>query len=251
MLVAGATGVMAGQKNTMMETAIQAEPEDPVVATINKEPVSAREYRLVMELQVAVVYSLFKEKQNLDDHLGYWNESSGPTGPLAKLREVVRGELIKIKVYQGLAKEKGMLNETTYSAFHAEFTRENARRTAALGAGQAIYGPPQYRETPYYYIRLGDLVYKLKQAISKEHESKITESEIGKYYDENKASFGDKSLSDARQEILTVLSVEEAGKEIDALCASAKVEVSEHRLRSIVPRSDPETAAQNPPTKQQ
>ena len=54
-------------------------------------------------------------------------------------------------------------------------------------------------------------------------------------YKENKASLGNKSLADSRQRILTFLSTKEAEKELDALCASAKVEVNETMLRSIVP----------------
>jgi len=221
-----------------VEAAATPAPADPVVATINSEPVSAGEYRLIMERKTAEVFSFMKQHRDLDDHPGYWRENTGPDGPLAKLRELVRAELVRIKVYQGLAKEKGLVKETSFAGFQAEFERENARRGAAKSAGQVIYGPAQYRMGTYYYILLGDLAYKLKQALAKELESKISDSEIEKYYEANKASFGDKSLEDMRKGILTLLSTRAAEKELEALCVSAKVTMNEPLLRPLVPRLD-------------
>ena len=211
---------------------------DPVVATINNEKVPAAEYRLIMERKTADVFSYFKEHKDLDDHVGYWSESSGPEGPLARLRQVVLEELIRIKVHQSLAKEKGLIKETSFANFKEEFERENVRRAAAKSAGQVIYGPSQYRIGTYYYILFGDLAYKLKQAIAKELEPEIPESEIKSYYEANKDSLGGKSLDDMRRKILVFLSTKAAEKKLDALCASAKVEVNEPLLRPLVPRSD-------------
>ena len=215
-------------------------PMDPIVATINSEPVSAGEYRLIMERKTAEAFSYMKEHYDMDDHLGYWSEKSGAKGPLAKLRELIQEELVRIKVYQGLAKDRGLLKDTSFANFEAEFERENARRKTAKSAGQVVYGPKQYPRTAYYYILYGDLVFKLKQAMSKDLESKIPEVEIGKFYEENKAAFGDKSLADSRQRIVEVLGNKSAEKDLEAACASAKVKVEEPLLRTLVPRMDPE-----------
>jgi len=239
MLWAGMMILIAGGKADTTPVGPQVEAGDQIVATINDEPVSASEYRLVMRRQVALVYSYFKEHQNLDDHLGYWSESSGPTGPLAKLREMTREELTRIKVYQGLAKEEKILTDATFAAFRTEFEQENARRNEARRAKQAIYGPVQYDMASYYYIRFCDLAYKLKQALAKELASKVTEAEIKNYYQANKASLGDKSLEEMRPGILTALSNLEAERKLEALCKSAKMNVHEDLLKSIVPRSDP------------
>ncbi len=228
-----------GRKASAPGDAAPAPVVDPVVATINGEPVSAGEYRLVMERKVSLVYSYFKEHQNLDDHLGYWSENTGPDSPLAKLRQMTREELVRIKVYQGQAKAKGLIQDATFATFHSDFERENARRALALAARQVVYGPPQYRETSYYYIRFGDLVFKLKQAMAKEIQPQITDAEVAAFYKENKATLGDKSLADSRPGILTFLSTKAAGKQLDALCASAKVDFNEVLIRPIVPRIDP------------
>jgi len=213
-------------------------PVDPIVATINEEPVSADEYRLVMERKAPLVYAYFKEHYNLDDHLGYWSETTEPENPLAKLRELTKEELVRIKVYQSQAKIRGFIKETTFADFRMEFDRENARRSAAQLTGQVIYGPPQYRLTSYYYVRLGDLVYKVKQALAQDAEPGISESEIKNFYKENKTSFEGESLVDARKAILKALSSKVAERELDALCATAKVDIKETVVRPIVPRLD-------------
>ena len=237
-LVAAAVCLSAWTMANGQESKVQPAPADSVVATINSQTVSADEYRLVMERKVAGVYSFFKQQHDVDDHPGYWNESSGPDGPLAKLREMVREELVRIKACQGLAKEKGLVQETSFASFQAGFERENARRSAAKSAGQVIYGPVKYRMASYYYILFGDLVYKLKQSLAKAHEPEITEGEIGKFYEENKAAYGGKPLEDMKKGIVTFLSTKAAEKELEALCASAKVEINEPRLRALVPRFD-------------
>jgi len=219
-------------------------PVDPVVATINDETVTAAEYRLVMERKTAGVFGYFKEHENMDDHPGYWSESTGPEGPLARLRKVVQEELVRIKVIQGLAQKKGLIGETSFARFKAGFDRENARRSAAKQAGEVIYGPTQYRVAAYYYICLGELDYKLKEALAKEAEAGVMKSDIEKYYKENQAILKETPLDDELQRrIRLVLAHQQAEKELASLRASAQVEMKDNLLSSIVPRKDPEEGA--------
>lgn len=212
---------------------------DPVVATINGETVTAGEYRLIMERKASEVFSFMKKNHNIDDHLGYWSDNSGSEGPLAKLREVVKEELVRIKTCQGLAKKKGLINDTSFAGFQTGFERENARRNAAMSAGEVIYGPTQYRRTSYYYILFGDLIYKLQNALEKEFEREVQEAEIEKYYEENRVSFKGKSLNDSRKWVLGFLCKKKVEIALDALRKTAAVEVNEPLLRTLVPRLDP------------
>ena len=75
--LAGAGALLVHQLSSGPKSVVPTVPlpiADPVVATVNDQLVTAAEYRLVMERKVALVYSYFKEHQNLDDHLGYWSE---------------------------------------------------------------------------------------------------------------------------------------------------------------------------------
>lgn len=214
---------------------------DPVVGTINQEPVTAAEYRMIMERKTSLVYGYFKQEKGLDDHLGYWSESSDPTGPLAKLREMTRDELVRIKVIQGLAKEKGLIADTSFSTIQDDYIRENARRRAALAAGEVVYGPSQYRRLAiYYFIRFGDLRYKLQEALAKEVAPGITEDEIQAYYDESTKTPGAKPLdADLKRRIRDALAENEAKKQIETVQIAARVEMNPDLLRGIVPRVDP------------
>jgi len=211
---------------------------DQIVGTINSESVSAGEYRLIMERKASEAFSYMSVHYNLEDHPGYWAENSKPDSPLAKLREMVRDELVRIKVYQGEGKARGLIKDTSFANFLSEFERENTRRLEAKRLGQVVYGPRQYGMTPYYYILFGDLAYKVTQAVAKELESKVPESEIRECYEERKATFKGKPLEEMRNGIVTYLATRAAEKKLDALCASAKVEIKESSLRGIVPRVD-------------
>lgn len=220
-------------------TPARAEPPattaDPVVMTVNGEPVSAAEYRLVMERQVAGVYGHFKQTRNLDDHAGYWSETSGPDGPLARLRQVVRDELVRIKVHQSVARQRDLVGATAFADFQRDFAAENARRRDALARKEVIYGPPQYRGASYYYIRFGDLAYKLQQAIAKDLEPGITDAAVAEFYEKNK---GEKPLGEVRLKIRALLAEQAADRQLEELCAVARVEADADALRSLVPRVD-------------
>lgn len=227
--------IACGEEGTVSER-----HPDTVVAAVNGEPVFADEYRLVMERQVATVYSYFNQQSGKEDCIGYWSESTGPDGPLAKLRELVGEELIRIKVCSSLGKKKGLLADSSFTEFRAAFERENSRRKVAKSAGEVVYGPLQYRMATWYYIRIGDLVFKLKQSLAREREPGIAEEEIREFYERNKESYADRSLDEVKEGIVQFLSLKAAEKELDALCAAARLDVKEELLRAITPRTDPE-----------
>ena len=131
-----------------------AETADPLVMTINGEPVSSREYRLVMQRHTAAICGQFSRDKKLEDHPGYWSPDSGPDGPLAELRERVATELVKIKVRQILGRHYGLVDDLSFDAFLKQRETENARRATAVQTGQVIYGPQHYRLSAYYYLRL-------------------------------------------------------------------------------------------------
>lgn len=217
------------------ETSVLA---DPVVLTINDEPVSAREYRLVMQRHTAAIYGRFARDQKLEDHAGYWSPDTGPEGPLAQLRELVAAELVKIKVRQILGRHYGLVSDISFEAFLKQRDAENARRATAVQAGQVIYGPQHYRLSAYYYIQLRDLEFRLKQRMSREFAGKITDAEIERTYAENEASLGKKPLAELRLGIIEMLSVRKAAEQLERLCAEARMTVHAEELAQITPRAE-------------
>jgi hypothetical protein len=233
----GAGKTVVAPKPIDAEIASSVAADDPVVLTINQEPVSAREYRLVMQRRIAAVHGLFMKVQKQDDHQAYWSAASGPNGPLAKLRGLVLEELIRIKVAQRLAKAGGLTNDTTFQAFHRSFEAENSRRSEAKKAGEILYGPEHYRLSAYYYTRLRDLEYRLKEVMAAELAGKVTDAEIARYYTDHRGAFGKKTLPEMRQRIAGVLSAQRVEAQLERLRSEAKVKIEESILAPITPRS--------------
>jgi SOS response regulatory protein OraA/RecX len=215
-----------------------ASAEDPIVLTINGEPVSADEYLMVMHRKTPLVTSHFKQTRDLDDRAGYWSPASGPDGPLAKLRELTLAELVRIKVYQSEAKARGLMKAIDFASFRDAFEKENARRLAAKARNEVIYGPPQYRRDIYYFILFGDVSYKLEHAIAKELEPAITAAEINGFLAAHEKDFKEVPADEARQRAKEVLSLRAAQKKLADLCASAVTEIRPEALARLSPRPD-------------
>lgn len=206
--------------------------------TINGLPVSASEYKLIMQRRTAEIYSYFKQSRDMDDRPGYWNDDGSPETPIRKLREAVESELVRIKVTQGLALKNGLLNDGSYSNFRSNLNKENDRRKNAIAAGQPIYGPRRYREAAYYYILLGDLDHKLQGIVAKDPGHEVSEAAIASYYKDNKAEIGERTLDDVRLKIIQILQKKSYDKMINELCTHAKIETNPAMISEMIPRRD-------------
>ena len=207
--------------------------------TINELPVSSAEYQMVMQRRTAEVYVHFKQTQNRDDGPGYWLDDGVAETPLRKLRELVKEELVRIKVIQGLAQKHDLLKDPGFGAFLKNLAGENERRKQAVATHQVVYGPRQYRETAYYYILLGDLDHKLQAIVAREPGQAVTETDITEYYEANKGRVGDKTLADLRPKIVDILQRKNYDRYLLGLRASARVEVDAGALATLIPRVDP------------
>lgn len=218
---------------------------EPPVMTVNGEPVSAPEYRLVMQRHTAAIYGQFSRDKKLEDHPGYWIPDSGPEGPLAKLRELTTTEIVKIKVRQILGRQYGLVSDISFEAFLKKRETENARRATAVQTGQVIYGPQHYRLSAYYYLQLRDLEFRLKQTMTREFAGKITDAEIQRTYSENEATLGKKPLAEIRLGIIEMLSERKAAAQLERLRTEATVKIDAAQLAQITPRSN-ESALSRP-----
>jgi len=131
-----------------------------------------------------------------------------------------------------------LVKTTDFASFRAAYEQENARRLAAKARGEVVYGPPQYRLASYYYIRLGDLAYKLELAMAKELEPAVTAGEIDALLAAHQEDFKPLSPEDARRRAVVVLSTRAALQKLQALRASAVTDVRDELLARLLPRSD-------------
>ncbi len=212
---------------------------DPTVLTVDDEPVSAAEYKLVMEGRTAEVTNYFYAKHGLADQAGYWKDDGKPANPIRTLRDLVTTELRGIKTVQRLAKAKGVTADISYAVFREDFLKENARRAKALEKKEVIYGPKIYKERPYYYFRQTDLGQALLEVFSKEPENAIPEAEIAAFYEENKELLAGKPLEEVRGRIVSALQKKKYEQWVKDQTAQAKVEINADVLGGIAPRHDP------------
>lgn len=155
-----------------------------VVATVNGEPVTVAEFRLLLGKHRASVYGYFHDKYAADNTPQFWTTSFGGEVPLEKLKAEAIHESATIKVQQQLALQKGLVADIDFPAFLRKLRAENKRRAAAVAGGQAIYGPSSYDERAYYDLTFGDLVAALKKKIGEEQIS--SDEALRQAYEQNK-----------------------------------------------------------------
>lgn len=158
-----------------------------VVAHIDGEPVTVRELVRTMLRKKADVYAYFKLAHGADDHPEFWTTDYGGETPLGKIKEDALNELAAIKVQQSMAKEKGIVQDISYTSFLNELKAENARRREALENNRVIYGPRQYDETGYFDLVFENMTAELKRRLHDEKE--FREEEYEAYYLEHADQF--------------------------------------------------------------
>lgn len=211
---------------------------EAVALTVDSEPVTAAEYRLVMEGKTAEVFNYFYGKDGLEDRHGYWNDDGRAENPIRHLRTVVVNELKRIKTVQRLAKEKGVVADISFGAFEQELARENERRRKAAENKQVIYGPKQYQAYRYYFFRLKDHEQATLEAFAKEPVNAAPEKEIEDFYAANAAHFEGRALSETRDQIGRMLQRRKFTAMVAERTRQAEVEIHEEVLNAIAPRKD-------------
>ncbi|MGG1516283.1 peptidyl-prolyl cis-trans isomerase [Paenibacillus oryzisoli] len=163
-------------------------PQD-VVVLINGEPVTVAEFNLLLKDNLAYTYAYFKDKYGIDDNQDFWESTYSGENPLSVVKEKTLESLKKIKVQQRLAKEKGVIDEISYSSFLTKWKEENSRRQAAVKSNKVIYGPVQYAEKDYYHYVLSNMITELKATLQSQKEILTSDDVLKRYYEENKLNF--------------------------------------------------------------
>lgn len=160
--------------------------DNEIIALINGEPVTVREFKIqFLNKNIAAVSQYFYNKYGAEDKSDFWTSNYGGEIPVEVLKKRSLDQCIKTKVQQILGRQKGLVKDISYTAYLQGFIEENKRRKETVENDKVIYGPQQLQEDVYYYVLFNDMVYKLKQGISKD--LKIDEEELKQNYVENKS----------------------------------------------------------------
>lgn len=170
---------------------IQAQtlPEDTsVVAVINGNPVTTREFMLFANKERSEVIRFFRVNYGCEYDNTFWTKSFDGKSPTELLKERTLDTLIKIIVQQACAKDFGLVSDISYSGFLLALKNENLRRLQAKNTNKVIYGPVQYSEEVYFNYTFTNMVEKLK-AVLTEKVFAITNDTLLQIYETEKDRF--------------------------------------------------------------
>jgi hypothetical protein len=155
------------------------------IAKINNEPITIKEFNRFINQNRAFVFNHFSQKFSVQDSKDFWTTDFGGEKPVHYLKEKSLNECINIKIQQMLAREKGLVQDISYSAFLKNLKQENEKRQLAVETKKVIYGPIEFTEQTYFNHIFSILIIKLKKVLAA-NEFEINEEKLRKFYEEHK-----------------------------------------------------------------
>ena len=170
------------------DTPYVEDENDPVVATVNGEPVTFDEMTMVMGSFRVETAAYFFSKYGLDFSHGFWETEIDGITPLDYIKERALGFLTERKVQQQFIREQGMMGDFSHRAFLRDFEAENARREETVSEGGIVYGVTQFDPMTYYdYQFLNNVQMMLTE--KGDVLFPVSYADILRYYEENIANF--------------------------------------------------------------
>lgn len=163
----------------------QGKMEDLVAATVNGEPISTFELKHRMSLSRAETLLHFQTMYGVQETSDFWTSTFNGEVPLELMKKEAMDKAVRVKLQQILARDYGLTEDITYSAFHKGFILENKRRKAALQAKEVIYGPVEYTEEAYFEYVFTNQTARLKEEMIGKGIS-FTEADLKEFYNESK-----------------------------------------------------------------
>jgi len=159
-----------------------------VVATINGEPIFDVEFKHRLLSNRADICSYFAQKYGVKEDAKFWNNSFNGEVPINMAKQKTLEQLIRIKIEQILAREKGIIDDISYSAFLKSFENENTMRKEFAKDNKIIYGAINYNEQEYFAYIYSNMIKKLKDYL-KNNEFTIDEAAIREKYEKEKEKY--------------------------------------------------------------
>ncbi|MCL2003073.1 MAG: peptidyl-prolyl cis-trans isomerase [Oscillospiraceae bacterium] len=185
-----AAGILIVAASTVIAYFGMARPEieDPVVATVNGEPVTFDEMTMVMGNFRVETAAYFFSRYGLEFTQGFWETEVDGTTPLEYIKEKALDFLVEKKVQQQFIRRRGLIGDFSHSAFLKALETENARRGETIAQGGVVYGVERFDPMTYYdYLFINQV-----QSLLTERGDElfpVSYSDIERFYEENKSNF--------------------------------------------------------------
>ncbi|GGA26465.1 peptidyl-prolyl cis-trans isomerase [Paenibacillus physcomitrellae] len=162
--------------------AAAAPGEDAVILTVDGEPVTAQEYRLLMNREKSAVTNAFNAKYGAEDQPDYWTHDFGGESPLQALKQRTDKAAAESKTIQRLAREQGLIGDISFSRLLADWQTLNRQRSQNLQTNQPVYGLTSFTLDQYYDYYMNHLKQQLQEKLG-DNTLKPAEQDIKTYYD--------------------------------------------------------------------
>ena len=156
-----------------------------IIAFVNEEAVTRDEAMFFFEYHRSAVYQHFHRVHGVTDFDGFWDQKTrfGEDSPLGMLKELAIQDIIDVRIQLDLARDEGLISDTSFSAVMQLRKEENDRRAKAIQSGRVLYGPREYSEAVFFDYLISNLVIRLKERlIEKDYERivsrKISQAEV-------------------------------------------------------------------------
>jgi hypothetical protein len=157
------------------------------VLTVNGEAVTADEFCWYLERQRASVIRDVNRVQGGDYGRGFWDRDCGGTTPRSMIMQRTTDRVVREKVQQGLFKQLGLIQDTSYSTFLGDLDRVNRARQQSVRDGHVIYGPVTYTATQYYEYWKANMQTKAKANLAGGRMD-LSEEKVLEFYEAHKDS---------------------------------------------------------------
>ena len=160
---------------------------DPVVATINGEPVTFDEMSMVMGKFRVQAATFFINGYSMEFNEGFWGTEVDGCTPLEYLKGLALDYIAEMKVQQQFLRENGEIGDFSYKTFLSSYEAENKRRKAVASQGGVLYGVEQFDEITYYEYLFVNQVQSLLDNMG-DQLFPVTYEEIVEFYESNFAN---------------------------------------------------------------
>lgn len=161
---------------------IWSRPKEEFVFKIEQTPVYKEEFS----------YYLQQEKNNLFVKYNITSVEKVTEDAMKEAREAALNKCIEDKSILILAKEKGLINEISQEAINWSWKNFVGARKKTVEAGGIVYGPVEMEYSDYRRYLVSNLKIQIMDVYLKENP--ISDSEIEKFYEDNKKEVFQQSL---------------------------------------------------------
>jgi hypothetical protein len=213
--------------------------DEVVVARINGEGVSVREFRRRAVAERGAVFRYFKQAHNVDDNAEFWRASATYAGenPSHVLRSRTLAALVERRVLQFLMRSYGVIDGSDYTLFQRRLLEENQRRQWAAQAGETVYGPIIFDEDGFFEYEFSNNMIELRKRYAERLLGSIKHSELETLFTSVK---GTRFVSGTRMEARVYRVRYGDSSQLDRAAGLAAItNVREKLVNSAQPKSSP------------